>query len=109
MPRPRKPRCINASAPATYFKPRGIPLSALREAVLEPEDFEALRLADVEGLDAMEAARAMGVSRHTFGRILRKARCVTAQALVNGWALRIEPARIESPGVPAKVEEHIKE
>lgn len=93
MPRPRKPRCINACAPATYYKPRGIPLVDLREVTLEPEDFEALRLADAEGLDMIEAARAMGISRHTFGRILRKARAVTAQALVNGWALRIERTR----------------
>ena len=37
-----------------------------------------------------DAARHMGVSRHTFGRILRKARHAVAESLVLGRALRVE-------------------
>lgn len=74
-----------------YFKPAGIPLRELRESRLAIDQFEALRLADLDGLSHQEAAEKMGVSRATFGRILRQARGVVAQVLVHGEALRIDP------------------
>lgn len=54
------------------------------------EELEAVRLADQKGLSAAEAARLMGISRHTFGRVLKSARLTIAEALVTGKALRIE-------------------
>ena len=90
MPRPRIPRCISNTPCATYFKPRGIPMPLLRESTLGMEELEALRLADAMGMAAGEAAAAMGVSRHTFGRVLKKARRIVAESLVYGHALRIE-------------------
>ena len=90
MPRPCKCRRIDGAPPADYFKPVGIPLRELEEVSLSLEGFEALRLADYEGLNREEAARCMGISRHTFGRILQRARRSVAQALVQGWALRVE-------------------
>lgn len=72
------------------FKPNGIPLHELEEVVLALDGLEALRLADFEDLNMDEAAARMGVSRHTFGRLLRRARRSVAQALVLGQALRIE-------------------
>ena len=90
MPRPCK-CCNGCGLPGvSYFKPIGIPLRQLEECGLSVEGFEALRLADWEGLGMDEAAQHMGVSRHTFGRILRKARRAVAEALVFGRALRIE-------------------
>ncbi len=62
----------------------------LRQLVLPLDGLEALRLADLVGLEQAEAARHMGVSRQTFGRILAAARRVASQALVGGLALRIE-------------------
>ncbi len=90
MPRPCKCRRVRGLPGASYFKPIGIPLVELEECVLSVEGFEALRLADGEGLGMDEAAQRMGVSRHTFGRILRKARHAVAEALVLGRALRVE-------------------
>ena len=90
MPRPCKPRCIAAKPGVTYFKPRGIPLRELEEVILGVDELEALRLADVEGLSMKEGAVAMRISRHTFGRVLRRARQTVAQALVLGLAVRIE-------------------
>jgi predicted DNA-binding protein (UPF0251 family) len=89
MPRPKKCRCIAGQPNADYFKPRGIPLVDLEEGVLDLDGFEALRLADLEGLHHADAAARMGVSRATFGRILRGARRVVADALVEGKALAI--------------------
>ena len=90
MPRPRHCRYVSATPAITYFKPRGIPLRELQEICLEVEELEALRLADVEGLTAQQAAEHMRVSRHTFGRTLASARHTVAVALTRGMALRIE-------------------
>jgi len=90
MPRPPKCRLIQDPPQVTYFKPRGVPMTALEEVVLPLEGFEALRLAEIEGLDQDQAAERMNVSRQTFGRILAAARKALAEAVVLGRALRIE-------------------
>ena len=90
MPRPRQCRYVATTPSVTYFKPRGIPMTALEEVCLGVEELEALRLADLEGLTGSEAACRMRVSRHTFGRTLAAARRTVALALVTGRALRIE-------------------
>ena len=90
MPRPCKCRKVRELPDVTYFKPIGIPLMQLQECCLPVEGLEAIRLADREGMGMDEAARHMGISRHTFGRILRKARHAIAEALVSGHALRVE-------------------
>lgn len=90
MPRPRKPRFVQCDATATYFKPRGIPLSALDEVTLSLDGLEALRLADVVGLDQTAAAAEMGISRSTFSRLVAEARRVVATALTQGAAIRVE-------------------
>lgn len=61
----------------------------LSEVYLTLDGFEALRLADLEGLSHEAAAQQMQVSRQTFGRILSSARQSVAKALVGGLALRI--------------------
>ena len=63
--------------------------------VLAVDEFEALRLADYEGLYQEQAAERMRISRQTFGRIVEAARKKVAQALVEGLALRIEGGEIE--------------
>ena len=90
MPRPRKCRMVSQIPSVIYFKPRGIPMRQLAELYLPLEGFEALRLADLEGCKHEEAAKKMNVSRQTFGRILSQARHSVAEALVNGFALRID-------------------
>jgi len=60
---------------------------------LEPDEVESLRLADLEHRYQEEAARLMGVSRPTFGRILERVRTKVADALINGKALNIERAK----------------
>lgn len=67
----------------------------LAEVSLAVESLEAIRLADLEGLTMEAAAVGMGVSRHTFGRILAEGRRAVAEALVNGSALRIEGGHYE--------------
>lgn len=90
MPRPFCPRRVSVAPDVTFFKPAGIPLHDLKETILPLDEFEALRLADGEGLEHAEAAQKMGVSRQTFTRIVRAARKKVADFLTEGNALRIE-------------------
>jgi len=72
------------------FKPSGVPGRQLGEVELGLDEFEAIRLADLEGLYHDEAAKDMGVSRATFGRMVEAARHKVAEALVNGKMLVIK-------------------
>jgi predicted DNA-binding protein (UPF0251 family) len=90
MARPHCPRRIADLPGVVYFKPAGIPLRDLEERILPLDEFEALRLADVEGMPQIEAARRMGISRQTFSRILARARNTVATCMTQGMAVRIE-------------------
>ena len=90
MSRPFKCRHIGCEPGISYFKPRGIPLSALQEVVLTVDEFEAIRLADLQGLYQEEAAKKMKISRQTFGNIIKASHGKLADALINGKAIKIE-------------------
>lgn len=90
MPRPRCWRRVAGEPLANVFKPIGIPRRELEEVVMTLDEFEAVRLADRDGLYQETAAARMAVSRATFGRILTSARRKVAEALTLGKALRIE-------------------
>ena len=95
MARPRNCRRVGSMPGSNYFKPRGIPLSSLEEVVLSVDEFEAIRLADLEGLYQEQAAERMKVSRQTFGRIVESAHRKVAEALVEGKAMKIEGGEVE--------------
>jgi predicted DNA-binding protein (UPF0251 family) len=95
MARRKHCRRVGFLPDSKYFKPRGIPLSVLEEVILTVDEFEAIRLADLEGLYQERAADKMDVSRQTFGRIIESAHKKVAEALVNGKALRIEGGEFE--------------
>ena len=90
MPRPKIPRHLRFKPDTYYFKPRGIPLRDLKEVVLLPDEIEALKLHDVDGLDQVEAAGKMKISQPTIARTLNKAYRKIAKALIYGKAIRIE-------------------
>jgi predicted DNA-binding protein (UPF0251 family) len=90
MVRPRNCRRVGCLPESYYFKPRGIPLTKLEEVHLTVDEFEAIRLADLEGLYQEKAAVKMNISRPTFGRIIESGHKKVAEALVKGKALKIE-------------------
>lgn len=98
MPRPRCCRRILGQPACKVFKPAGVRIDDLEMVALSLEEYEAIRLADHEGLYQEEAAERMGVSRQTFGRTIEKARSKVAQVLVLGCALRIETADVQTRG-----------
>jgi len=92
MPRPRICRRINCEPGVTYFKPRGIPLAQLENVDLTIDEYEAIRLKDLEQLEQTPAAKKMQISQPTFHRVLESARKKVADALINGKAIRIQGA-----------------
>jgi predicted DNA-binding protein (UPF0251 family) len=106
MPRKKCKRFIEREPDVDYYKPIGIPLRNLDEVVLQLDEFEAIRLADQEGIYQEDAAKKMRISRQTFGRIINEAHKKIADALINGKAIKInkqqtninEDATFESQG-----------
>lgn len=95
MPRPRHFRHVAQLPQTNYYKPREVPLSVLEEVTLTVDEFEAIRLADLEGLYQADAAEKMNISRQTLGRILESAHKKIADALVHGKALLIKGGPIQ--------------
>lgn len=87
--RPKKYRIVHKDPRIHQFSPRGKP-GRPDERNLSMDEFEALRLADFIGLTQKRAAGLMRISQQTFSRILKKARNVLADALVNGKIIKIQ-------------------
>ncbi len=94
MPKHKIPRCVCFNPGVTYFKPQGIPLRLLEEVILMPDEVEALKLYEVDGLEQTVAAEKMEVSQPTFARILASANKKVSEALINGKAIKIEKTSI---------------
>lgn len=90
MPRPVKPRIVENMPQVNFYKPAGVPMTELKEVVLSIDEFEALRLKDMEKLEQQSCAEKMGVAQSTFQRIITIARQKVITCLVEGNALRIE-------------------
>lgn len=88
--RPKKTRWIKCVPGERCFKPLCKPLSKLETVFLTLDEFEAVRLACLEGLKQVDAARKLKISRPTFSRILTSAQNKIADGLVNIKAIRIE-------------------
>lgn len=88
--RPKIRRCLRFKPNVYYFKPQGIPLRYLEEVVLLPDELEALKLYEVDGLDQKQAASKMMISQPTFARILDNAIKKVVSAIIKGKAIRIE-------------------
>lgn len=96
MARPKKHRKISCRPDAYYFKPRGIPMFDLEEVILEADEVEALKWADLMSLSHEEAAAKMKISRATFGRIIKKARKKIADSILNSKAIKISEDLLEN-------------
>ena len=90
MPRPRLCRRIESAPNVVYFKPAGTPLIELEEIIISFEEYEAIRLKDLQGMEQGDAAVKMGISQPTFHRLILAARKKIAEAVVDGKALRID-------------------
>src|SRR4030042_1900597 len=90
MPRPRLCRRVMFEPGFSYFKPAGVRMRELADSTLSVDEYEAIRLKDLEGLEQEEAAKRMNISQPTFHRLLLSARKKITDAIVNGKAIKIE-------------------
>src|SRR3989344_3029393 len=90
MVRPRLCRRVRFNPDVTYFKPRGIPLKELEEVILHVDEYEAVRLKDLKGLEQEKCAKKMNISQPTFHRLVLSARKKIADAIINGKAIKID-------------------
>jgi predicted DNA-binding protein (UPF0251 family) len=96
LPRPPKTRAVRHDPEVVHFKPAGVPIRLLEEVNLGLDELEAMRLANLENLSHEEVGKMMNVSRATAGRILAEARRKVTEALVHGWAIRVEGGTVET-------------
>ncbi len=89
MSRTKKCKQILENPKFIYFKPAGVPLKDLEEIILNIEEFEAIRLKDLEKNDQKTCAKIMGIHQSTFQRLLTKSREKLIIALTKGNAIRI--------------------
>ncbi|MFZ7134183.1 MAG: DUF134 domain-containing protein [Eubacteriales bacterium] len=90
MPRPRKWRRVCCLPESNLFGP--LVGSKLHEEmiIMTVDEYETIRLMDLEGMTQEECAQMMNVARTTVQRIYYDARKKVAQSLVNGNFLKIE-------------------
>ena len=82
MPRPKSLRKIVAPPGFSGYKPFGHRHGRKKQVDLYYEEYEAIKLADYDMMNHLEASRLMGISRATFARIYESARRKIARALV---------------------------
>jgi predicted DNA-binding protein (UPF0251 family) len=74
----------------TSFGPASAGQSEPEEAILSLDEFEAVRLKDLEGHDQSECAAMMDISQPTFHRLVVCARRKIADALTHGKTIKIQ-------------------
>jgi uncharacterized protein len=89
LARPVSNRIVKRVPIVGWFKPQGIPMRHLEKVQLTVDEYEAIRLADLEGMYQEDAAKEMQISRQTFGRILDSAHHKIADTIINGKSLYI--------------------
>lgn len=88
MPRPKRKRIVCREPDYICFRADGIPPA--EAVVLTVDEFETIRLVDLEKQTHEETARQMQVSRTTVTEIYESARFKLADSIVNGKNLLIE-------------------
>ncbi|MGI6268014.1 MAG: DUF134 domain-containing protein [Acutalibacteraceae bacterium] len=90
MPRPRKWRKVCSMPENSKFGPLDITVDNESIINMTVEEYEVIRLIDVEGMTQEECSKQMAISRTTVQGIYNDARKKLADSLVNGKALFID-------------------
>jgi len=85
----RVERIIDKIPKFVCFKPAGVPRSKLETIQLLTEEYEAMRLVNLEGLSMKGWAKKMWVSAPTFNRMVKSAHKKITDAIVNGKGIRV--------------------
>ena len=90
MPRPRKWRKVCCLPESNRFGPLDVPVDAENTVKMTVDEYETIRLIDLDGFTQEQCANQMNISRTTVQGIYDEARKKLAESLVNGKALWIE-------------------
>ncbi|KPU43480.1 hypothetical protein OXPF_29210 [Oxobacter pfennigii] len=90
MPRPMKWRKVCCLPERNKFGPLGLPADVKNCVNMTVDEYETIRLIDLEGFTQEECASKMNVARTTVQGIYIEARKKLAESLVNGKILLIE-------------------
>ncbi len=90
MPRPRKCRKVCCLPERNRFGPLNGPNNPEHFVAMSVDEYETIRLVDLEAFTQEECAEQMRIARTTVQRIYNDARKKLAEVLVNGKVLRIE-------------------
>ena len=90
MPRPRKWRKVCCLPESNLYGPLNGSDIKNEIIMMTVDEYEAIRLIDLEGLTQEESAEKMQVARATVQNIYKDARRKIAESLVNGKLLKIE-------------------
>ena len=88
--RPKKTRWIKCDPGERCFNPGRNSSAKVDGVFLTLDEFEVIRLSDLEGLKQEVAAKKMKISRSTFSRIISSAHLKIGDALVNIKSIKIE-------------------
>ncbi len=98
MSRPQKKRSVHSPPLCADYKPTGVRSRQLEIVSLALDEYEAIRLADYEGLDHAASALQMEISRSTFTRLVERARQKVARFLIEGRRLQIDGGEVHFQG-----------
>ena len=90
MPRPIKRRNVCSLPESNRFGPLGLTSSSEPSVILTVDEFEAIRLIDLEGFTQEESAEQMNIARTTVQAIYSEARRKLAESLIEAKVLLIE-------------------
>lgn len=90
MPRPRKWRKVCCLPDSSRFGPLDSPVDAANAVNMTVDEYETIRLIDLDGFTQEECANQMNISRTTVQGIYDKARRKIAESLVDAKVLWIE-------------------
>lgn len=90
MPRPRKWRKVCSLPDSDRFGPLNAKIEQNDFVVMTVDEYETIRLIDLEGFTQEECAKQMNIARTTVQGMYTDARLKLAESLVNGKVLRIQ-------------------
>lgn len=90
MPRPMKCRKVCCLPETTLFGPVDANSIDNEVIIMTVDEYETIRLIDLEGMMQEECAEKMNVARTTIQRMYNDARLKIAKSIVNGNILKIE-------------------
>ncbi len=89
MGRKKKERCLTIDFEKVCKRFGPIDHDATACVLMRPDEIQALRYKDVDGLTVMQAAEKMGISKSVFGTMYKQAREKLITAVLEGMELAI--------------------